>query len=218
MEGKPENYEFIWKSPYIVGVWEHVDGRVAPRMLNHLSGRPDDIFPMTPERLAKGDLDLVLSRGKQPLYAEAVDDTVLAALVRARSLDQHHAFYAKVFRDLRSAFRRKLDYKANAVFAAEFFGADTSDGVFEMIYLRVCRRLRLPRERLVLYAIETPLGAPFARRALRRGGAYREAFDALADAVDEGRDWAREQIRLRERRPAGIAETVGCPSRLWTKS
>lgn len=141
---------------------------------------------LTPERIAKGDMEYSLYANGSIRYAQVHDRSVLAWLIERGTLDDLHGTYATIFLDLRHYFLRKVAYKGNSIYAAEFFSTSNS-GVLETIYVRVMRFLDRDSERLIFHAIgarfherDVPCLAPWGKR-------YRAAFERLVEAVDEAR-------------------------------
>jgi hypothetical protein len=179
--------DFIWQYPHIVGVWEQDGDRITARMLNHLSGRPNDIFFLTPERMAKTDLLVGTTRNGVPACAEPNATTLLQRLAATGAMHQSDLRYGMVFSDLRQYFLRAVNFKANPIYAAEFFGGDTSDGRFETMYLWICDILGPKRVRAILYLLGTEATRDELARVHDHLPSYRDYFDALADATEQAR-------------------------------
>lgn len=153
---------------------------------------PPDSPVVTPERAAKGDLSLTRAADGRVTHAEPVDGTILGYLVDRGTLQDHHRYYGMVFLDLKRYFLRRTAHRANPIYALEFFSTSNS-AVLERVYLLACRRLRRPREQLVLIACTTPVsrvshaGLGYARER------YQDAFEALVEAIDDARRQARDE-------------------------
>jgi hypothetical protein len=168
-----------------------------------------DLDVVTPERLAKGDLQVRYTPEGAIDYAERIDGTVFRKLLEREVLDERHRHYGMVFLDLRRYFRRQADFRGNNLYALEFLSTSTT-GDPETEYLRVCRRIAGKTEKAVLYSLETPAEGnwPFAWAERH---AIVAAFEKLAKDIDEVREEMRkeEEERLKreqERKRKGLVE------------
>ncbi len=156
----------------------------------------DEIVPPTKEWLDqhRDRVHIDTDASGRFIGAAKKDTTVLAWLLRHGRIDDSHGYYAMVFMDMRDRFRRRTAHAANMLYAAEHFGSDTSDGMFETIYLRVCRRIVGRTEQIITFAVERDC-AELERLAADKSIAIqrrlsieckrvREALDQLIDAID----------------------------------
>lgn len=148
---------------------------------------------VNPYRLAKGDLDIHQNSKGIIDAAWQRRDALIDYLIALRILEDHHAYYAMVFYDLRRAFRRRVSYKSNSIYAAEFFGADTSDGHFETCYLRVCRQIAGKTETAIMFICDNPPTVTNKKAAYIGRFQAQAAFERLVSAIDDARKWADEQ-------------------------
>jgi hypothetical protein len=115
--------------------------------------------------------------------AKEADQSLLAWMVTRGILDETHSYYAMVFQDLRRYFRRCVDYRANTIYALEFFGGSNS-GILETLYVRVCRIITPRQEQLIHRATEVKSTSLSRKMAWEDRGHYHSAFDALISAID----------------------------------
>ncbi len=149
---------------------------------------------ITPERLAKGDLDHTIDARDRIASAQA-RPTVLSHLIERRILDPHHGEYANRFEDMRRASRRKTDYGKLSSYALEFFGNTTNGSDLETLYIRVTRSLTRAQEEDIIYANTTPYSPGDTHMLIVGTLGFRSAFDRLVIAIDQERKRLREDAK-----------------------
>ena len=115
---------------------------------------------VTPERAAKGDLDLTIHESTGFIRQASVTDlSAVNYLIQTNTLTDWHGHISKTFADLRLCFLRRVSFKNNAFYAAasEFFGDDAGPGVFEVMYPRVVRAMPSRHEDIVNHAMATTI-------------------------------------------------------------
>lgn len=125
-------------------------------------------------------------------YADPKDNSLLAYLVERGTLDETHHYYAGVLRDMRQAFLRCTTCKSNAIYAADHYGSDSSDGLFATLYIRVMNRLQPAQERLIARVCTLTANEVTKRAYGLCGASCRDAFDALGEAIQHARGLARD--------------------------
>lgn len=149
----------------------------------------EEIIPPTPEWVKQnaGMVELVMDDSGNIKYAKKRDTRIINYLIEREILDQTHAHYALVFEDMRNCFRRKLSNYRNTIYAAEFFGGDISNGVFETMFLRVCRRIIGTPEHCIKFAIDSESTENNRSMAWECRHRIQDAFDLLVRSIDEVR-------------------------------
>lgn len=133
-------------------------------------------------RANKGDLDITVSENRIS-HAAIKDNSLLGWLVERGVLDELHRSYAMVFMDMKQCFRRPVGYKANSIYALEFFGG-SSPSDLDTLYLRVCRLIMGTPEHYINLAIQAPRTDKATQSAWNNRGKYQHAFEKLAEAIE----------------------------------
>lgn len=150
-------------------------------------GGTKDISPeediVTPERLAKGDLETSCnSRGKIN-HAISARLTIMKELVRRDIFPYHYDIYGVQFLELRAAFRSPWNMRSSAVLL-EQWGVGLSGSRADEIYQNVCRRIGSRRIDVIQYVMEQPK----EKEHKNNHEAYKESLEALIAAMDEERE------------------------------
>lgn len=186
------DYQFVWLHKRIIGLEWQEGGERHVIHLNYLSGSPDHFF-LTPERALKGDLTISTDVHAIPVEAKPSAMTVLDRLIDIGFLDETDRYYGMVFADLHRAFLQRVSFRSNALFAVECFGADSSDGEFETMYLRICRALNGIRVR----ALQRVINLTATDATMQAYGTMipyvQECFEDLARAIEDERKAIRDR-------------------------
>lgn len=157
--------------------------------------KQDQFVPPTPEWIKQnaGKADLVADEHGNIRYARRTDARVINYLVERDILDHVHTHYALVYEDMRNCFHRKLSNYRNSIYATEFFGSDMSNGMFETMFLRVCRRIMGTPEHCIKFAIDTDASEAHRQMAWENRHAIAAAFDKLVESIDQARKEAEDK-------------------------
>lgn len=156
---------------------------------------PDEIGPnedlVSPERLAKGDLEVVRNaRGKVCRAMPAAEHlTIIKELVRRGVMPHHYEIYGVGFLELRTAFRAPWAVRSAAVLL-EQWGKGVSVSSAGTIYLNVCKGLNYKRVGVVEHVLEER--KEFERRDFH--DVYKECFERLIELMDEEREKVNKEI------------------------
>ncbi len=147
---------------------------------------PNEITPeedlVTPERLAKGDLEVARNLKGKVSRAIPAHLTIIKELIRRDVAPFHYEVYGVAFLELRAAFRSPWAARSAAVLL-EQWGIGVSYGQANSVYQNVCKRLEPWRIRVIEHVLEDV-------KELEKKGylpTYRDCFDLLVTAMDEER-------------------------------
>lgn len=149
----------------------------------------EQLVPPTPEWIKQnaGNAELVTDEHGNIRYARRNDARIINYLVERGILDHTHAHYALVYEDMRNCFHRKLSSYRNTIYAAEFLGSDMSNGMFETMFLRVCRRIMGTPEHCIKFAIDSESTEYNRSMAWECRHRIQDAFELLVRSIDEVR-------------------------------
>lgn len=133
-------------------------------------------------RANKGDLDITISDNRIS-HATPKDHSLLGWLIERNILEDTHRTYAMIFVDMQLCFRRPVGYKANSIYAFEFFGGNNPKDL-DTLYLRVCRQIMGTTEYYINHALQTRLTDKNKLTAWANRGHYQHAFDKLAATIE----------------------------------
>lgn len=155
---------------------------------------PDEDL-VTPERRAKGDLEVVINIRGKVSRAIPARLTILKDLIQRGVTPYHYEIYATGFLELRNAFRSPWAVRSSAVLL-EQWGIGVSNGQADSIYQAVCRGIGSSRIEIIQYvseAQERRIGRSKPREVERRREVltgYKEALERLVHIMDEERERA----------------------------
>ena len=147
---------------------------------------------VTPERAAKGDLDLTRHAATGYIRHARAEERTVARYLADRELIQHYEhWYGERLTECRKAFLAPV---ACNLGAAAPGGADGT-GFAATLYVRITRRLPPAVTRTILYAMAEQ-GADITPATLRAPVAvYRDAFERLVHVTDEESKALREALK-----------------------
>ncbi len=143
---------------------------------------------VTPERLAKGDLQVVYNLRGKVSRAIPADLTIIKELIRRRVFPHYFEVYGVGFLELRAAFRAVSGVRSSAVLL-EQWGVGVSNSRAGEVYQTVCKRLGSWRINVIQYVIEESKD----REIEAHHSAYKDCFERLAKAMDEERERVRKE-------------------------
>ena len=150
---------------------------------------------VTPERVAKGDLDVRYNSKKKIDSAAVRDNVIIKELIRLRVLDTFHEIYGLSFLELRAAFRAPWAPKCSAVLL-EQWGTGVSMSKATEIYQNVCREFLGGRGlEIIQYALEMEISEEnkIVRIAKYSNGLYQEFFEKLVGVLDAEREKRKKE-------------------------
>lgn len=137
---------------------------------------------LTPERKAKGDLDYSEHLNGSIRYAQVADARILADLVRRRRLADYAPHYALVYETWRSAFLAPVD--CIRVSALQVPLGEPGPYTKADKYAKLMRALPVHLFAVVNVAIHPNPTQADRSKSQARPDLFKEAFDALAAAID----------------------------------
>lgn len=143
---------------------------------------PDDDL-ITPERLAKGDLEVAKNLKGKINRAVPIQLTIIKELVRRRVFPYHYEIYGVGFLELRNAFRAPWGVRSAAVLL-EQWGVGISNSKADSIYQEVCRKIGQERIHVIEFVVEEMNN----REEVCKHQDYKKSFELLVAAMDEERE------------------------------
>lgn len=147
----------------------------------------NDIEPtqdlITPERLAKGDLHVVLNWRGKVTAAVPMKLSLVKELIRRGVIPYHYEVYGVGFLELRAAFRAPWNVRSSAVLL-EQWGIGVSENKASGVYQNVYRRVGA----YPISVIEFVLEANKESEDNSKHQVYKDSFEKLVSAMDEERD------------------------------
>jgi hypothetical protein len=148
---------------------------------------------ITPERYAKGDLQVAFNTHGKISKAIPLELTIVKELIRRRIFPHHYEIYGTVFLELRAAFRSVNGCRSAAVLL-EQWGIGVSENNALQMYQHVSRRMKKHEIDIVEYTmnkIERRLKTVFLAGGKERRTPYlenyRKTYDTLVVIIDEER-------------------------------
>lgn len=157
---------------------------------------------ITPERMAKGDLDT--EENSKGFIRTAIPKKlfVIDKLIYNGLLEPHHEIYGVGFLELRSAFRAPWAARVSAILM-EQFGKGVSISKATEIYQNICRGINSKGIEVIQYALEIRGNKESETQSLLMRyeiSIYQEYFNKLVSHMDEERERIyREQKEIVER-------------------
>lgn len=145
---------------------------------------------VTPERFAKGDLEVAKNHKGRIHRALPRNLTIIKELIRRDVFPLHYEIYGVNFLELRNAYRAPLAARLSAVLL-EQWGAGVSHSWASSIYQRINKSLGRPRIRVVEFVLEESQD----RENPQDHELYKESFEMLIGSIDEERERIQEEMR-----------------------
>jgi hypothetical protein len=149
---------------------------------------PDEHL-ITPERLAKGDLEVAHNLRDKISRAIPANLTLIKELVRRGVFPHHYEIYGVTFLELRAAFRSPWGVRSSAVLL-EQWGIGMSVSKADNIYQHVCRALGTEKITIIEFVMERMKDV----ENKKHHGAYRGCFEKLVETMDEERERIYNEI------------------------
>lgn len=169
------------RPPYSIPIVRGPIGRAATDPATNADA--EDLI--TPERLAKGDLQVARGAGGRVRLAIPAGLTIVKELVRRGVFPYHYEIYGVGFLELQNAFRAPWAPRSGAVLM-EQWGVGVSAGAANEIYELVYRKIGTSRVIIVEQVVTYP--KEYEERSRHKD--YESAFEALCAAMDEERERA----------------------------
>lgn len=144
---------------------------------------------VTPERLAKGDLQVARNLRGKISRAIPADLTIAKELVRRGIFPYHYEIYGVGFLELQAAFRAPWAAKKMMGAMEQLGGGNLSGSQVDAMYEHVARELGQEKVYIVQYVIEQNKN----KEDTGSHELYRKCFEALIEAMDEERESAHAQ-------------------------
>lgn len=143
---------------------------------------------ITPERLAKGDLEVATNTKGKISRAIPSNLTIVKELIRRGVFPYHYEIYGVGFLELRAAFRAPWRIRNSVALlekeALEQLGIVVSNTRADEIYQRVWRRLGTRKINIIQYVLEEMK----EKEKREDHGTYKESFEYLVFYMDEERE------------------------------
>lgn len=144
-------------------------------------GSDEDLI--TPERRAKGDLEVAVNMRGKVSRAIPLNLTIIKELIRRRIFPYHYEIYGVGFLELRASFRARSSVRSSAVLL-EQWGVGVSSGSASEVYQNVCRTMGTRRINIIQYVLEEMK----EKERIDHHAYYKEAFECLISIMDEERE------------------------------
>jgi hypothetical protein len=156
----------------------------------------NDIDPndglITPERRAKGDLEVAMNAKGQVTRAIPIGLTIAKELIRRGVFPYHYEIYGLGFLELQNAFRSPWAAKCSAVLL-EQWGVGVSNSMANEIYEIVYNKVGRQRIDIIRYVLEEDK----EREDRESHAQYKYCFERLIEAMDEEKSRVEEERRLK---------------------
>lgn len=152
---------------------------------------PCDEDLVTPERLAKGDLEVAINLRGKISRALPSNLTIIKELIRRRVLPYHYEIYGVAFLELRAAFRAPWGVRSSAVLL-EQWGVGVSSSRADEVYENVCKALGENKIKVVQYVLEEMK----EKEHRNHHEEYKDCFEILTQVMDAERQRIFEEYGL----------------------
>lgn len=146
---------------------------------------------LTPERIAKGDLEYALTESGNLRFAQAQLNTVLNFLWVGKILTQQHVHDGQTFEIWQICFTSEFQIKENRIYATElerFERAIRADGLDVALFDKILHQLTTQQKKMIEYALSPGTTDHKRWLAIRYQGHYRKAFDRLSEIMENLRN------------------------------
>lgn len=143
---------------------------------------PDEDL-VTPERLAKGDLEIAVNLRGKVSRAIPANLTIIKELIRRKVFPYHYEIYGVGFLELQAAFLAPWSARSSAVLL-EQWGIGVSNSRASEVYQNVSRRIGGKRIEILKYVVEQAKEKEYRQHHEM----YKDCFEMLISIMDEERE------------------------------
>lgn len=160
---------------------------------------------ITPERLAKGDLEVAINGRGMIVRAIPIRLTIVKDLIKSRKFPNHFEIYGIGFLEMKAAYLAPFRARSSVAYldkaALEQLGINTTPTETVELYRYVNRAMGVAKTNVIQWIVETEErrnpknNKQFLKeRRTDQVENYKICFEKLVNVMDEGSDWIRGSI------------------------